>query len=184
MKLSKKAKAIFKPVGVDLNTYKVDPTKKFNKRTAPGLKKGSGGIADAGLSGGVAECSMPLIHSIVSEAIEDITDTEEANIDFSDEGAQPNQFGELGEPEQEALTRYVKGAHLVYKRQAGVDTYEELWIFPIDSQKPTEHTKIEQQILAGTDIESTTMASEDGSQRATSWVAGNAKMLHITGLVN
>lgn len=198
----------FKTVGVDMTTYKVNPNKKFKKSTTPGLKKGSGGIDGSGLaagapggSGGVGEKSMTLM-SAINEAIEDVTDSEDANIidknggdddiegqensadspdelDLESSGGDVDEFG-AGEP----VTRFVPGAHLIYKRQSDVDSFEELWIYAVNVKSPTEHAKIEQQILAGTDIDANTMASEDGNQRATPWHAGNAKYLHLTGLVN
>lgn len=186
MKLSQKAKTIFKQVGVDLDTYKVNPNKKFNPKTAPGLKKGSGGVDGAALAAGVAEGSVEFIRGLMLEAIEDITDTDDAKqLDQASDNELGDDVGGMTDgPEQEALKRFVKGAHLVFKRQADVDSYEELWIYEINPKDPKAHAKIEELILAGTDVSPSTMASEDGSQRATSWVAGNAKMLHITGLVN
>lgn len=183
MKLTRKAKAIFKAVNVDLATYKVDPNKKFNPKTAPGLKKGSGGVDNAALAAGVSEGSVDFIRGLMLEAIEDITDTDGENALASSDG-EPTEPGSLDTPEQEAVKRSVKGAHLVFKRQADVDTYEELWIYEINPKDPMAHAKVEELILAGTDISPTSMASEDGSQRAKSWVAGNAKMLHLSGLVN
>lgn len=192
----------FKAVGVDMNTYKVNPNKKFKKSTTPGLKKGSGGIDGTGLaagapggSGGVGEKTISLMASI-NEAIEDVTDTEDANLidqnggdddiegdtDELDLESEGGEFDEMGGGEP--VTRFVPGAHLVYKRQSDVDSFEELWIYPVNVKSPTEHAKVEQQILAGTDIDPSTMASEDGNQRATPWHAGNAKYLHLTGLVN
>lgn len=208
----------FKQVGVDLNTYKVNPNKKFKKSTTPGLKKGSGGIDSSGLSagasgpsgassgpggaGGVGEKAMSLMASI-TEAIEDVTDSEEANLldknggdsDISGQESEdsPDEL-DLGDEEGgeldgleaggEPVTRFVPGAHLIYKRQSDVDSFEELWIYAVDIKSPTSHAKIERQILAGTDIDPSSMASEDGAQTASVWHAGNAKYMHITGLVN
>lgn len=179
MRLSKKAKAIFKKVGIDLSTYKVNPNKKVAAKNLPGIKKGSGGIDGAALGAGVGESTMSLIRSLLAEQIEDITGTPEAE-EAMQQGTEDNEAN----PSQDPITRYVKGAHLVFKRQADVDTYEELWIYNIDEKDPKGHAKIEELILAGTDVDVSTMASEDGSQRASTWVTGNAKMLHITGLVN
>lgn len=195
MKLSKKATAIFKPVGVDLSTYKINPSKKFNPKTAPGLKKGTGGVDGAALAagvGGVSEGTTSFIRSLMNEAIEDITDTDTptaqpgatAPMDNELESSGDEVADAMGVPEQEAIKRSVKGAHLVFKRQADVDSYEELWIYAVNPKDPQAHAKIEELILAGTDVSPVSMGSEDGSQRATSWIAGNAKMLHITGLVN
>ena len=190
----------FKKVNVTLSTYKVNPNKKFKKSTTPGLAKGSGGIDGAGL-GGVGEKANPLLASI-NEAIEDVTDSEDANmldqnggdadIEGQENGESPDEldFDDMGGEEGDALggeepvTRFVPGAHLVYKRQSEVDSFEELWIYAVDVKSPTSHAKIEQQILAGTDIDPSSMASEDGAQQASVWHAGNAKYMHLTGLVN
>lgn len=203
MKNRKTTADYFKQVGVDLNTYKVNPNKKFKKSSTPGLKKGSGGIDGAGLatggSVGVGEKTTSLIASI-NEAIEDVTDTEDANLLDKDGGdsdlensvddgtsgeGDPLDLGDAGEiGAGEPVTRFVPGAHLIYKRQSDVDSFEELWIYAVDVKSPTSHAKIEQQILAGTDIDPTSMASEDGAQQAAVWHAGNAKYMHLTGLVN
>lgn len=197
-----------------MSTYKVNPNKKFKKSTTPGLKKGSGGIDGSGLGagggpggsagGGVGEkISLSTLLSSINEAIEDVTDTEDANlldknggdsdlensVDQGEDGdsseGDPLDFGEDGEiGGGEPVTRFVPGAHLIYKRQSDVDSFEELWIYAVDVKKPTDHAKIEQQILAGTDIDPSSMASEDGAQQAAVWHAGNAKYMHLTGLVN
>lgn len=177
MKLS--STKIFKPVGVDLTTYVIKRPKRVTPKNAPGLKKGSGGVADSAVAA-VSESTYGLIDQLLAEGIRDITDTEEAT-----DAEQLEPLDPAEAPSEDAgLKRYVKGAHLVYKRSDEVDSFEELWIFPIDPKNPQEHAKIEQQILAGTDINAATMASEDGTQTAVTWVAGNAKMLKISGLSN
>ena len=193
MKNRKTTSDYFKQVGVDINTYKVNPNKKVSKRNTPGLKKGSGGVDNAALaagasgSGGVAE-RLDLLAQI-SEAIEDITDTDEAN-ELEQEGDGTDVDGEFGGDEGfgedggEAVKRFVPGAHLVFKRQSETDSYEELWIYQINPSSPLDSAKIERQILAGTDIDPGTLSSEEGTQVATTWVAGNAKYMHITGLSN
>lgn len=180
MKLSKKASEIFKKVGIDLTTYKVNPNKKIAARNLPGIKKGSGGVDGAALGAGVGESTThSLLRSLLMvEQIEDITGSPEAE-ELDQESEEMD-----GAPSQEPIVRYVKGAHLVFKRQDDVDTYEELWIYEINPQDPKSHAKVEELILAGTDISPSNMSSEDGSQRAYTWVTGNAKMMHITGLVN
>lgn len=191
----------FKKVNVTLDTYKVNPNKKFKKSTTPGLAKGSGGIDGAGLAAGVGEKVNPLLAAI-NEAIEDVTDTEDANM-LDQNGGDDDIEGQEGEGDQpdeldldgmggeedplgggDPVTRFVPGAHLIYKRQSDVDSFEELWIYAVDVKSPTSHAKIEQQILAGTDIDPNSMASEDGAQQAAVWHAGNAKYMHLTGLVN
>lgn len=199
MKNRKTTSDYFKQVGVDMDTYKVNPKKKYTKRNTPGLKKGSGGVDNAALAagasgsgaaggpGGVGE-RLDLLAQIV-EAIEDITDTDEANdleqegdgTDVDNLGGEDDGFGADG---GEAVKRFVPGAHLVFKRQAETDSYEELWLYKINPTSPTEAASIERQILAGTDIDPGTLSSEEGTQTATTWVAGNAKYMHITGLSN
>lgn len=201
MKNRKTTSDYFKKAGVDLNTYKVDPDKKYTKRNTPGLKKGSGGVDNAALAagangsgavapgpGGAAESAMPLIAQIV-EQIEDITDTPEGQEAVQNppteggEGAVPGDSpDDIGA--QQSVTRFVPGAHLIYKRQSDVDSFEELWIFRLDPKSPTAGSGIEEQIFAGTDIDPATMASEDGTQVAKVWIAGNAKYIHISGLAN
>lgn len=165
-----------KPTGVDLDTYKVNPKKQPRWKLRPGVKKGTGGVAEAS--------SFSLMQSVVTEAIEDITDTPDGSQFIGRPQTDAASMTD-GSPGQDAgLVRYVKGAHLVYKRQSDADSYEELWLYKIEPNNPTEHAKIEKLILAGTDIDMNTMSSEDGGQRAHTWVAGNAKMMHITGLPN
>lgn len=210
MKNRKTTADYFKKVNVTLSTYKVNPNKKFKKSTTPGLAKGSGGIDGSGLgagggpggSAGVGEKTISLLSSI-NEAIEDVTDTEDANmldknggdddIEGQEDGDAPDELdldggmdGEEGDAlgGEEPITRFVPGAHLIYKRQSDVDSFEELWIYAVDVKSPTSHAKVEQQILAGTDIDPSSMASEDGAQQASVWHAGNAKYMHLTGLVN
>ncbi len=169
----------FKTVGVDLDTYVIKRPKRVTPKNAPGLKKGTGGLAD----GGMGESMYNIIGQLIVEEIRDITDTDEAETSEDLELVNPED-DEGDEGGDEGLKRYVKGAHLVYKRSDEVDSFEELWIYPIDPKNPQEHAKIEAQIIAGTDINISTMASEDGTQTAVSWVAGNAKMLKISGLSN
>jgi hypothetical protein len=86
------------------------------------------------------------------------------------------------DPNKAGLIRFVKKAHLVYKRQSQDGSYEELWIYPID--KSDAGSKTARAILAGTDIDLTTHQSEDGKQSCELWTAGNAQMLNILGLPN
>lgn len=122
-------------------------------KKAKGLKKGTGGIDSSGLA--------------VSEAIEEI-----------------EQYANATEEDNsEVEPRYVQGAHLVFRRMVEVGSIEELWVYKIDKRDPTKHIEVERAILDATDISPETHASEDGSQRAYTWVAGDAKMMHITGLL-
>lgn len=91
-----------------------------------------------------------------------------------DEGGDPNRAG---------VIRYVKDAHLVYKRRNDEGTFDELWIYNTSSDMKDELT-IRRAILAGTDIGKNKTRSEDGNQNYTLSTLGNAQFLHITGLPN
>lgn len=80
------------------------------------------------------------------------------------------------------VQRYVKGAHLVYKRPSDDGSFEELWVYPSVDVK-TDLT-VRKAILGGTDITPNMSKSEDGTQNCETWTAGNAQMLYITGLPN
>ena len=86
------------------------------------------------------------------------------------------------DPNRAGLIRFVKKAHLVYKRQASDGSYEELWVYPID--KTDSGAKTSRAILAGTDIDVLSHQSEDGKQTCELWTVGNAQMLKILGLPN
>lgn len=94
---------------------------------------------------------------------------------------QPDEETE-DDPNRAGLIRFVKKAHLVYKRQSQDGSYEELWIYHID--KLDSGTKTARAILAGTDIDLTTHQSADGTQSCEMWTVGNAQMLNILGLPN
>lgn len=142
-----------KTVGVDLRSFLIKNPGPTPKK-AKGLKKGTGGIDSSGLT--------------VSEAIEEIEQYAPSNEDNENGNVEP---------------RYVQGAHLVFRRMVEVGSIEELWVYKIDKHDPTKHIEVERAILDATDISPETHASEDGSQRAYTWVAGDAKMMHITGLL-
>lgn len=80
------------------------------------------------------------------------------------------------------VKRYVKGAHLVFKRASEDGSYDELWIYPTVDVKTD--VAVRKAILGGTDIVPGSTSSEDGSQHCETWTAGNAQMLFITGLPN
>lgn len=86
------------------------------------------------------------------------------------------------DPSKQGVLRTVKNAHLVYKRETGTGGYEELWIYNVGNLK--DELVIRKAILAGTDIPPGQTSSEDGSQTYALWSAGNAELLHITGLQN
>lgn len=69
---------------------------------------------------------------------------------------------------------------MVYKRETGDGTYEEMWIYNSGDFKKDLTTK--KDIVSGTDIPATSTTSPDGSQQLTMWSAGNATVIKITGL--
>lgn len=85
-------------------------------------------------------------------------------------------------PNRIGIIRRVKGAHLVYKRQMADSTFEELWIYKLDSDNKSITTK--QAILSGTDIPLNKTSSPDGTQKYQLKTMGDAQMLHIVGLPN
>lgn len=87
------------------------------------------------------------------------------------------------DPNMQGLLRKVPGAHLVFKRQSKEGSYEELWIFHIGDKLQNELT-VKAAILAGTDIDPQIGHSEDEVQHFEVWAAGNAQVMHITGLPN
>lgn len=93
------------------------------------------------------------------------------------------EIPDSGDPNKQGIIRVVKGAHLVYKRRSNEGTFEELWVFNIGDNYNTER-EIQQAILAGTDIPSGRTMSRDGQQQFSSYVMGNAQMIHISGLPN
>lgn len=84
----------------------------------------------------------------------------------------------------EGTIRTVAGACLVYKRKETGNTFEELWIYSIDSRNIKIENDIRNSILAGTDIDPQTQRSPEGDQRASTESVGNVQFLHITGLPN
>jgi hypothetical protein len=92
------------------------------------------------------------------------------------------QSEEPVDPNRAGLIRYVKGAHLVYKREQEDGTYEEMWIY--NSGEFKNDIKVKKAILSGTDIPPNATRSPDGSQTVKMWSAGNADIVVINGLVN
>lgn len=82
--------------------------------------------------------------------------------------------------DKEGIIRYIKGAHLVYKRKNVDGMYDELWMFKTTSLKTDEHIK--QIIIAGTDINPKTGESEDGIQHYDLWINGDITLLKIFNL--
>ena len=86
----------------------------------------------------------------------------------------------LEDPDKMGLIRRVPGAHLVYKRLADNNTYEELWVYNL-SQMAAD-VKIRHSILADTQIPKSSTTSPDGSQRYELWTSGNAECMKVIGL--
>lgn len=86
------------------------------------------------------------------------------------------------DPDRAGLIRAIPKAHLVYKRETEDGTYEELWIYNVDTLR--DEIAVRKAILAGTDIPVNKTKSPDGSQEYNMWSAGNAEMLLVTGLTN
>lgn len=113
-------------------------------------------------------------------------DINDVNLDGDDQEQDPALDGstnvESDDPNRQGLIRTVKSAHLVYKRECGEGGFEELWIYNVGTLK--DELEVRKAILAGTDIPANRTSSEDGSQTYTLWSAGNAELVHITGLQN
>lgn len=173
-----------------------------DKHKWPGLKKGSGGLPDGGPIGasgeGAAESvAFPKSLILMAEeaaALQDITDEQPVEAKSPDQpaGEEPAQQPApgsapipAGEATDEPVARYVKGAHLVYKREIEAGQFEELWIYSIDpnTSDPQTNTPLKA-IIAGTDIPENGTRSEDGTQSYALWTAGNAQFVHIKGLPN
>lgn len=112
----------------------------------------------------------------------------EGDDDLSLDGEEPDDGldnvaqAAIEDKSKQGVLRAVKNAHLVYKRETGTGGYEELWIYNVGNLK--DELVVRKAILAGTDIPPGQTSSEDGSQTYTLWSAGNAELLHITGLQN
>lgn len=86
------------------------------------------------------------------------------------------------DPDKQGVIRSVDKAHLVYKRGSEDGGFEELWVYNIGTLK--DDLDVRKAILSGTDIPTNQTTSKDGSQSYTMWSAGNAELIHITGLPN
>lgn len=91
------------------------------------------------------------------------------------------EFTYPDDPNRQGVIRHVDKAHLVYKRQTGDGTFDELWVYNISSDMKDE-LKIRRNILSGTDIPAHKTSSPDGTQSYTLTTLGNGQIVHITGL--
>lgn len=114
----------------------------------------------------------------------DDSDIEKEGEDFFDEDGEDSEFGEEdGEPDRQGDVRYVKGAHLVFRREDPEEgTFEELWIFNTGKDAVRKSDSILRDILSGTEIDPSQIRSEDGTQTYSAWSVGNAQMVHVKGL--
>lgn len=117
----------------------------------------------------------------------DDSDIEKEGEDFFDEDGEDgedSEFGdEDGEPDRQGDVRYVKGAHLVFRREDPEEgTFEELWIFNTGKDAVRKSDSILRDILSGTEIDPSQIRSEDGTQTYSAWSVGNAQMVHVKGL--
>lgn len=100
----------------------------------------------------------------------------------TEEEPEKPEIQEWDDPDKQGIIRYVKGAHLVYKRQTEEGTFNELWVYKINNMR--DETDIRKRILSGTDITPHTTQSDDNSQTVVTKTFGNIQLLHITGLPN
>lgn len=109
---------------------------------------------------------------------------EEGDIDLND---MANEEEPDVDPNKEGPSiRHVDGAHLVYKRENSMGTFDELWIYMITDggEKIRDELRIRRDILNGTDIMPDKYSSEDGSQKLELVTIGNAQLLKISGMAN
>lgn len=104
-------------------------------------------------------------------------DTEDADVDNLDSDIDPN-----GDPDRQGDIRFVKDAHLVYKREQDDGSFEELWIFNIGTDATRRSDFIIRDILKGTDIPENEISSDDGSQDYIAWSVGNVQLIKVRGL--
>ena len=95
---------------------------------------------------------------------------------------EPTENQQDKQSEDSSTLPFVKGAHLVYKRENGEGSFEELWVYP--NEDLSKSLKIQKEILAHTDIPPNETKSQDGNQTYTLITMGNANILHIDGLPN
>ena len=139
-------------------------TKDSTKSAGSGMTAGSS--ADTSSSGGAEQQPQ---HQAVDELPAD------TDLELNDD------IPESDDPDRQGVIRVVKKSHLVYKRQNGEGTYDELWVYNIDGDINNE-LDIRRDILAGTDIPANKTQSDDGSQKYTLSTLGNAQILSIQNL--
>ena len=113
------------------------------------------------------------------EVLEPATQEEEPPVEEMPDEEVP----EGGDKDRAGVIRYVKDAHLVFKRRNEEGTFDELWLYNISNDMKDELV-VRRAILAGTDISKNKTRSEDGNQQYNLTTLGNAQYLQITGLPN
>lgn len=112
---------------------------------------------------------------------DDLGEFDDENTDLDSLEGDPEEVPEEEQdPDRAGVIRYVKGAHLVYKREQEDGTYEEMWIY--NSGEFKKDMDVKKAIVAGTDIPPNSTRSHDGSQELKMWSAGNADIIVIKGL--
>lgn len=112
---------------------------------------------------------------------DDLGEFDDENTDLDSLEGDPEEVPEEEQdPDRAGVIRYVKGAHLVYKREQEDGTYEEMWIY--NSGEFKKDMEVKKAIIAGTDIPPNATRSRDGSQEVHIWSAGNADIVLIKGL--
>ena len=191
----------FKDVGISVDSQVIKKLPK-NPKNMNGMKKGQGQLPTGGFAGaggasgapGAAE-GLEFFSSLLAlkeeaPAIEDITQEKPVTAQTDGSEAAPVDPDapvplDANDPAAEpSADRYVKGAHLVAKKQIDATDFEEIWIYRIDANAPEQSGTILKSILAGTDIPENKSRSDDGKQSYSIWTAGNAQYVHITGLSN
>lgn len=122
-----------------------------------------------------------------NDSTDDLNLPADNEIAVDDESGDTSDIGDIAnhatdDPDKQGVIRAVDKAHLVYKRSSESGGFEELWVYNIGTLK--DDLDVRKAILSGTDIPPNQTTSKDGSQTYTMWSAGNAEMIHITGLPN
>jgi len=180
---------------IDEGTFKLKKAKKIKKhgKKRLGQNPGDGGLAEDFINA-LNEVRLKF-HYEDEEELENLEDTssddkpsDKEKLGKTNDEDEPKDSDMEGQevkkdPDRQGLIRKIKGAHLVYKRQSGEGTYDELWVYMLGNGD-TNELEIKKDILAGTDIDPNTTKSEDGIQSYQLWTAGNAQMMKIVGLQN
>lgn len=108
------------------------------------------------------------------------TTDNDVDIDVTVDKPEEQDYNDYDKQNKQGIIRYIKGAHLVFKRKNPDGLYDELWMFKTSNLKDDENIK--QTIIAGTDIDKTVGESEDGVQTYDMWTSGDITILKILNL--